>query len=132
MPGLADAKAVRESKPALDSPALKFEQYTSYEYSSPDESKTLPVYNPATGALITTVRVGDSQTAKDAVVKSHAAFQAWRHRPPAERGQTLLKCADLLLAHVDELATLLCLENGKWSAEFYWKYTSSCKTFGVL
>lgn len=113
MPGLADPEAVKKLRPLLDSPALKFQNVTVYEHSSPDESKTLPVHNPATGKVITTVRVGDSQTTKDAVTKSYKAFQTWRHRPPAERGQTLLKCADILLAHVDELATLLCLENGK-------------------
>ena len=113
MPLLADPQAVKTMKPALDSPALKFQDLTSYEFSSKDESKALPIYNPATGALITTVRVGDAETVKAAVEKSHAAFQAWRHRPPTERGQTLLKCADVLLAHIDELATLLCLENGK-------------------
>ena len=113
MPGLADPAAVKNAKPLLDSDALKFDKLTTYQYSSPDESKTLPVHNPATGELITTIRVGDSQTVKDAVAKSHEAFQAWRFRSPADRGQILLKCADTLLAHADELATLLCLENGK-------------------
>lgn len=114
MPGLADPDAVKKAKPVpLDSPALQFQKLTSYDFSSSDESKTLDVHNPATGNIITTVRVGDSQTAKRAIEKSHAAFQAWRYRPPMERGQIMLKCADVLLAHADELATLLCLENGK-------------------
>ena len=111
---LPSAEERKSAQPvSLDSPALRFESLTNYEFSSPDESKALPVYNPANGSLITTVRVGDAQTAKDAVTRSHAAFLAWRHRPPAQRGQILIRCADLLLNHVEELATLLCLENGK-------------------
>ena len=114
MPPIADPQAVKTAKPVpLDSPAVTFGDLTQYDFSSSDESKTLPVHNPATGNIITTIRVGDCQTATDAVVKSHEAFLAWRRRPLAERGQVLLKCADVLSTHLDELATLLCLENGK-------------------
>ncbi|KAL9092906.1 MAG: hypothetical protein Q9159_000530 [Coniocarpon cinnabarinum] len=114
MPPLADSAAIKASKPEpLDSPALKFDKLTKYEFSSTDESRTLDVHNPATGSLITTIRTGDERTVNDAVARSQAAFEAWRRRPPAERGQILLRCADVLLTHVNELATLLCLENGK-------------------
>ncbi len=45
---------------------------------------------------------------------AHEAYQSdWRWRTPAERGTLLLKCADELEKHSEELAELLCLENGK-------------------
>lgn len=92
---------------------LKLPELSTYEWSSKDSSKKLPVYNPATGKLITTVLVGDANSVEGAVARSQKAFELWRWRTPADRAAVLLKCADVLEAHNDELAELLCLENGK-------------------
>ncbi|KAI9719674.1 MAG: hypothetical protein M1828_006106 [Chrysothrix sp. TS-e1954] len=90
-----------------------FREHTSYQWSSSDASKTLPVYNPATGKLITTIRVGDASTVDKAVEVSQKAFEKWRWEAPLERGRILLKCAETLRSYREELAELLCMENGK-------------------
>ena len=92
---------------------VHFPELVTYEHSSPDPSKTLQVHNPATGTLITTVRVGDASTVAKAVQTSHQAFSKWRWQPPAVRCAMLLRCADELAKNVDELSAILTTENGK-------------------
>jgi acyl-CoA reductase-like NAD-dependent aldehyde dehydrogenase len=91
-----------------------FPELSTYKWSCKDESKRFPVENPATGKTITTVQAGDVQTVEQAVQASQVAFETqWRWLPPRERAQYLLRCADELEKNADELATLLCMENGK-------------------
>lgn len=83
------------------------------QYSSSDPSKDFEVHNPATGALLATVRAGDSSTVEAAVQASHTAFKTWRLTTLAERARLLLQCAKALEEKKEELAQLLCSENGK-------------------
>ena len=70
--------------------------------------------NPATGKIIMVVQAGDAATTEKAVQTSQLAFEEeWRWRSPQERSVLLLRVADKLEEHKDELATLLCMENGK-------------------
>ncbi|PMD49368.1 dehydrogenase [Hyaloscypha bicolor E] len=83
------------------------------EYSSSDPTKDFEVHNPATGAVIATVRAGDKSTLDKAVQVAHVAFKEWKKTPLTRRSQLLFQCADAVEKHVDELAELLCSENGK-------------------
>ncbi|KAJ5825289.1 hypothetical protein N7474_002427 [Penicillium riverlandense] len=52
--------------------------------------------------------------AHGAVQAAQAAFESdWRWRSPTERSTLLFACADALSSHKEELAEILCLENGK-------------------
>ncbi|KAJ9604542.1 hypothetical protein H2200_010655 [Cladophialophora chaetospira] len=85
-------------------------------YSSPsaNQSLTFPIHNPATGETITKLVAGTSKEVEAAVQAAQKAYETdWRWRSPAERSALLFKCADALEPHKDELAELLCLENGK-------------------
>lgn len=94
--------------------SFTFPEITKYRYSSTDESKRLVVENPATGKTITTIQAGDEKTVDEAVRASQIAFdERWKPLTPKERSMYLFKCADALEARLDEIATLLCLENGK-------------------
>lgn len=93
--------------------ASAFPPLTTTQWSSADTSKHFDVVNPATGHVLTTVAGGDIQTAAAAVAASHEAFHHWRTIPPLQRGALLLKCADELEARKEELAHLVCAENGK-------------------
>lgn len=87
-------------------------------WSSADESLQFPIHNPATGEVITTLQAGTSAEVERAVEAAEAAFQNdWRWRSPGERSVYLLKCADALEPHKEELAELLCIENGKPKAD---------------
>ena len=87
---------------------------SQYRWSSTDVSKRFEVENPATGEVITTVQAGDEGTVNSAVQAAQEAFEThWRWKTRLERSVFLHKAADELQKHSEELAVLLCLENGK-------------------
>ena len=77
--------------------------------------KTFPVYDPATGNVITQVAEGDTEDIERAVVSARRAFESgpWSGMTPAERGRIIWKIGDLILENADELAELESLDNGK-------------------
>jgi acyl-CoA reductase-like NAD-dependent aldehyde dehydrogenase len=93
---------------------VKIPDISSCPWSSSDPKHHFPVKNPATGETLTILQAGNAVTASEAAEAAHRAYQSdWRWRTPGERGALLLKCADELEAHREELAELVCLENGK-------------------
>jgi malonate-semialdehyde dehydrogenase (acetylating)/methylmalonate-semialdehyde dehydrogenase len=82
--------------------------------SSPDHTE---VINPATGELLASCPVGDAADVARAVGRAEAAFPAWRRTPAADRIQFLFKFKQLLEEHLDELAQVITIENGKTLAE---------------
>lgn len=90
-----------------------FPKLMNYDYSYNDTKHQFEVHNPATGKVLTIVQGGDAATARKAIEKSQAAFEKWSRLPASERADFLHKCGDVLAAHKNEIATLLCLENGK-------------------
>lgn len=87
---------------------------TTFRWSSNDAEDRFAVENPATGEVITTVQGGGPAEVDAAVRAAHDAFQKdWRWRTPQQRGPIMLRCADVLEEHADELAELLSRENGK-------------------
>lgn len=88
-------------------------ELSKFARSCNDTGKQFSVENPATGKVITTIQAGNEASTIEAIEAAQAAFQDWRWRSPTERGTLLLKAADELERHQEELAELLCLENGK-------------------
>ena len=75
------------------------------------------VNNPATGEVIARTPIS-SKVDVDAAVQSAAeAFPAWRRTPAGERIQYLFKLKVLLEDHIEELARIITLENGKTFGE---------------
>ena len=69
--------------------------------------------NPATGELLATVAEGDAEDINRAVASSRKAFEGpWSKFKPYERQQLLLKLADLVERHFDELSSLDTLDMG--------------------
>jgi aldehyde dehydrogenase (NAD+) len=69
--------------------------------------------NPATGELLATVAEGDKADIDRAVAAARHAFDGpWSRFTPYERQQLLLKYADLVERHFDELSTLDTLDMG--------------------
>jgi succinate-semialdehyde dehydrogenase/glutarate-semialdehyde dehydrogenase len=71
------------------------------------------VKDPATGEQITHVTEATLDDVELAIESAHQAFASWSQTPAAERAKLLRKWAELLLAHQDDLATILTLEQGK-------------------
>ncbi|MBO0738405.1 MAG: aldehyde dehydrogenase family protein, partial [Alphaproteobacteria bacterium] len=75
--------------------------------------KTFESRNPATGELLATVAEGDAEDINHAVAAARAAFEGpWSKFKPFERQQVLLKLADLVEKHFDELSMLDTLDMG--------------------
>jgi aldehyde dehydrogenase (NAD+) len=71
--------------------------------------------NPATGTVIAEVAEGDRADVDRAVQAARRAFDSgpWSKMNARERGRLLYKLADLIEEHIDELAALETLDNGK-------------------
>jgi Aldehyde dehydrogenase family len=69
--------------------------------------------NPATGEVLATVAEGDAEDVNRAVAAARKAFEGpWSKFKPYQRQQLLLKLADLVERHFDELSALDTLDMG--------------------
>ncbi|XP_031263171.1 aldehyde dehydrogenase family 2 member B7, mitochondrial-like [Pistacia vera] len=77
--------------------------------------KTFPTLDPRTGNVIAHVAEGDSEDVDRAVAAARKAFDEgpWPKMTAYERSRILLRFADLLEKHNDEVATLETWDNGK-------------------
>lgn len=98
-------------------PLIKTQAYIGGEYLDADSGKTFEVRNPADNQLICRVAdLGQAETER-AIIVAEQAQQLWQKRLPKERAQILRAWHDLVLAHQQELAQILSLEQGKPLAE---------------
>ncbi|WEK07792.1 MAG: aldehyde dehydrogenase family protein [Candidatus Pseudomonas colombiensis] len=89
--------------------------YIDGGWVSAQSTATLPVYDPSTGLQIASTADANAFDVERAVTSAHGAFVSgvWSRRLPAERERILLRYADLLEQHAEELAQLETLEQGK-------------------
>ena len=62
------------------------------------------VLNPATGQPVSTVPLATVEETDAAIAAAEAAGPAWRAVSPADRGRLLRRFAEVVDAHVEELA----------------------------
>lgn len=87
------------------------------QWKNSTAAEFLKVVNPATNELLAEVPVSPEREVVEAIEAAAAAFPEWRRTPPEERIQYLFKLKHLLEEHLEELARLITLENGKTMAE---------------
>jgi len=82
-----------------------------------DGGKTFDTVNPATGEVLTQIVDASATDVDHAVDAARRAFEGkngpWRKMPASERGRLIWRLADLVEQHIDELAELETLDNGK-------------------
>lgn len=85
------------------------------EFVDAVSGKTFDTINPATGKVIASIAETDSEDVNRAVAAARQVFEAgdWRNRSPRERKIALLKLADLMEVHRQDLAILESLDTGK-------------------
>ena len=74
---------------------------------------TFPTLDPASGIETGLIAKAGTSDVDDAVAAAQRALAPWRATVPAERARILWKVADLIEAHIDELAELETLDQGK-------------------
>uniref|UniRef100_A0A7N0V3R6 Aldehyde dehydrogenase domain-containing protein n=2 Tax=Kalanchoe fedtschenkoi TaxID=63787 RepID=A0A7N0V3R6_KALFE len=77
--------------------------------------KKFPTYDPRTGEVIAHVAEGDAEDINRAVAAARKAFDEgpWPRMSAYERSRIMLRFADLVEEHSDELAALETWDNGK-------------------
>src|SRR2546421_10722275 len=76
------------------------------EWVDSASGETMEVVNPAAGEAIAGVPRGTKDDADRAVEAAKKALPEWLETTPAERAEVLLKLADVLDEHAEELAEL--------------------------
>ncbi|SNT71919.1 aminobutyraldehyde dehydrogenase [Paracoccus seriniphilus] len=77
------------------------------------EGTALPVIDPGSGEELARIREASPEQVEAAVRAAQEAFETYSRTTPAERAALLLRIADTLEAHQDELAGLESLDVGK-------------------
>ena len=109
---------IERSSLALTDPALLRERcYVDGAWVAADDGGSMPVVDPATGALVGTAPVFRAAEARRAIDAANRALPGWRARTARERSAILRKWHDLMLANADDLALILTSEQGKPLAE---------------
>ena len=79
--------------------------------------KTIEVNNPATMEIVGKVPNFTAEETKSAIDHADKAFQSWKNTTAKERSIILKKWSDLIIEHVDDLAKIMTIEQGKPLAE---------------
>jgi len=77
------------------------------------DEQTIAVYNSATQELIDTIPCATADDVNRAIMVAQDGKNMWAETPMHARARILLKCADVLEDHLEELARLLSTEMGK-------------------
>lgn len=92
-----------------------YKLFIAGEWTDARSGETLKTSDPATGKVIGKIGRGGKEDVDEAVAAARSAFEKgpWHSATPIERAAILNKAADLMEAHIDELAELETLDQGK-------------------
>ncbi len=82
-------------------------------WTEPQVSHFTAVHQPSSGEVIARTPMCGSMDVELAVVAGCDAYPDWSRLPAPERGRVLFRYRELLEDHFEELAQLVCRENGK-------------------
>ncbi|MCS6767041.1 MAG: NAD-dependent succinate-semialdehyde dehydrogenase [Candidatus Protistobacter heckmanni] len=75
--------------------------------------KTIPVINPATEAVIGKIAHAEKADLDLALAAAQKGFETWRKMSAYDRSKLMRKAADILRSRIDEIATIMTMEQGK-------------------
>jgi aldehyde dehydrogenase (NAD+) len=88
--------------------------FINNEFVKGVDGKTFEVINPSTEDVICSVHEATEKDVDIAVAAARKAFEGdWRKVTPGDRGKMLFKLADLFEKHIESLAAVESLDNGK-------------------
>jgi betaine-aldehyde dehydrogenase len=98
--------------------ARTVQNYIDGEFVDSAEGETEPILNPATGAVIAQAPLSTATDVDRAAKAARAAFDGWAGSTPGERALALLRLADAIEEHADEISELEAANAGKPIAAF--------------
>ncbi len=96
-----------------DQSLLKNQCFISGEWINSDTNKTLPIRNPFDLSYITDVPILSVNQAKLAIESAENAFYLWKKESAIKRSKYLMEWHHLIYKNIDDLATIMVLEQGK-------------------
>ena len=108
---------VAQRVPLKDPELLRTAGYIDGRWVASEANGRFAVDDPATGGIIAQVANLGADHATSAIAAAEKAFPLWAKKTAKERAGVMRKWFDLMLAHQDDLATLMTAEQGKPLAE---------------
>ncbi len=87
--------------------------YVNGKWTGGEAGETIAVTNPADGAVLGDVASLSAAQSRAAVDSAQAAFPDWSFRLPQDRATLLRRWFELMMAHREDLARIMVLEQGK-------------------
>ncbi len=91
----------------------KLQNFIGGEFVDSAEGQTEEIVNPATGEPIAEAPLSTAEDVERAVTVAREAFEGWAATTPGERALMLLKLADAIEDHAEELTDLESADAGK-------------------
>jgi len=106
---------LRVSRKTADFVSQDHKMFVDGRFVSAVSGKTFPVFNPATGDVVTHVPEAEEEDVNRAAAAARRAFDEgpWTRLSPSARGRLLWKLGDLLEENLEEFAEIESLDNGK-------------------
>ena len=93
--------------------ATTLQNYIDGEFVDPADGHTEPILNPATAEVIAHAPLSGAADVDRAVSAARRAFEGWGTTTPGERAAAMLKLADAIEEHADEISALESDNAGK-------------------
>ena len=102
---LAESRAVNRER-------VQNRLFINGEFVDAADGATIAVFDPHDNSQITAIAAASEVDVDRAVAAAKAAFPAWRNSNPADRARLIMRLADALEAHFDELTELESIDTG--------------------
>ena len=102
-------------RPAREFMASRHQHFIDGRFVDGSSGETIAVIDPTSGAEIARIPAGNAADIDKAVKAARRAFETgpWRRMRGPERERVMLRLADLVEAHADELAEIECVNSGR-------------------
>src|SRR6476660_7010819 len=100
-----------------DSDLFRRQSYIAGRWCDADNGASFRVNNPATGEVLAQVPGMGTVETRRAIESAKSAWPAWRRKTAKERAALLRNWYDLIMANLEDLASIMTAEQGKPLAE---------------
>ena len=108
---------IRSTLGLKDSALLRESAFIDGTWCAADDGAKVQILNPANGTVVGEVPILRAAETRRAIEAAARAQPAWARRTAKERATILRRFAELMTAHVDDLAIIMTAEQGKPLAE---------------